>query len=530
MAAMTDISADDPPQPRALRAWAAPALEAITAFGTAGLFLAACLLIRVNPRDRLGQISGLASLELRFFLFGIVLLVALIVAARVRGGRHFDMTSRLACAAIAGLATGLVAGGILVALRGTPWGLHTKGGDVSALTAWATALHRGEPIPPLYPPLSLHVLAEYSNLVNLPPDHAIKHLQIIGTAAFGPLAYLGWRLLLRPVWALGIGVIATIPLIEPYKPYPNLVLVLTIPLAILFLKVLREVPGRHWFPITRAAVGFGVVFGVLCLGYSGWFKWAAPGLFVATLVVFPWCAAWRKGLLLLGVTGLAFLLLVGRYLGAVLFDPAAKVVDTFVYFDVGVEPMYIAMWRNDLPGVITSWPPHGELGGVGLFTIVLLLGLGLAVALGRKSAMVIGLGSIMVGAWLLRFWYARSLWETKLVQLYPRTTPLILYCLIVLTGMAGYWLVRRLSPDHPLRGRAALIGAACGLLLLFGSTGSAISDRYMPSNTTPPGTGFLAWNAHLSQRATKPKNVTSHVLTWVRRSSLPIPAPIPTRK
>lgn len=485
-------------------------------FGTAALFLATCIVIRVNPRDRLGQISGLSSVELRFFLFSIVLIVALLIAKHVRGGRAFELTSRLACAAIAGLASGVVAGGLLVALRGTPWGLLSE--DTAAIARWATALHRGEAIPPLYPPLSLHVLHLYSDLTELPPPHAIKHLQLFGTAAFGPFAYLAWRLLLRPAWALGIGVVAMLPLIDQYKPYPNLVLVVFVPLAILFLQVLRERSDRHWFETARASVGFGIAFGVLCLLYSGWFQWAAPGLLVATLVVFPWRTAWRGGLLHLTITGAVFLVITWHYLANLLFDPSAKVLDNYVYFDVRVEPMYIAMWRNDLPGKIGDWPPLGELGGVGLFTLVLVSGLGLAVALGRRTTVVISVLSMMTGAWLMRFFYARLMWETQLVQLYPRTTALILYCLLILAGFAVHWLVRRASTDSPLRGSSGLIGAACALLLLFASTGSATSDRFMPANSDPAGAGRLAFNAHRAWRDARPKTYKSLPLPWLRRS------------
>ena len=158
-------------------------LEALVSVLAAAAFLGTCLLIRVNPMQRLGQISGLAHLGLRFFLFGFVAIAVLAVSLRARGGRGFDLTSRLVCAAIAGLASALVAGGILVALRGTPWGLNGMGGDAGALAKWAAAIHAGESIPPMYPPLGLHVLHLYSDVVGLPAGFAIKHLQILGVAA-----------------------------------------------------------------------------------------------------------------------------------------------------------------------------------------------------------------------------------------------------------------------------------------------------------------------------------------------------------
>lgn len=499
--------------------------EGTIAVVTAVAFTASCLAIRVKPTSRLGQISGLASLELRFFLFSVVLVGVLVFAARSKARERFPEATRLVCAAAAGLATSLVAGGILVALRGTHWGLYTKGGDITKLAEWAGSLNRGESIPPLYPPLSLAVLAKCSALFHVPPDYAIKWLQIAGTAAFGPIAYLCWRLLLRPQWAFAIGIVATIPLIDPYKPYPNLVLVAFLPVSILFLKNLRELTSWSTAQVVRRAVVFGGAFGVMCLMYSGWFKWAAPGLFVAALYLAPWKAGRRNALTFLAVSLIVFLLLSANYLLGVFFDPAAKFADTYVYFDVRVEPMYIAMWRNDLPGVLATWPPIGELGGVGLFMIALFVGLAVAIALGRRSTLVIALVAVMIGAWFWRFWYAHSLFDTKLVQLYPRTTPLILCCLIALSGMAVYWLVARLPSDHQLRSPWAVIGAMCGLLLLFASSGSATADRYMPSNTTPPGVGWLAWNAHQQEHADQPKAYTPEIMSWVRRNApLTIPS------
>lgn len=510
-----------------MKRWLVPALEALVAFAAPALLVASCMLIRVNPRDRLGQISGLAGIELRFFLFAIVLVVALLIAARVRGGRGFDTTSRLVCAAVAGLATGVIAAGVLVALRGTPYGLHTKGGDVTAILSWVDKLRAGESIPPMYPPGWVHMLRGWSDITGLPAEHAVKQLQIAGTLAVGPVAYLSWRLLLRPGWAVGIAVVASLPFVEPYKPYPNLVLVMFVPLALVFLRELRDIEKRTWGGLLKVGIAIGATFGLACLLYSGWFKWAAPGLFVAVLAVFPWRTARKPALAFLAVTGAAFLLVAGRFIFAVLFNPDAAIVDTFIYFDVTVEPMYIAMWKNDLQGLVYTWPPPGELGGVGLFTILLVVGLGLAIAYGRGSSHVLALVLMMVGAWLLRFMHARLLWETKLVQLYPRTTAIILYCLLVLAGLAVYWIVERRPTDHPLRGRTAHIGAIVALLLLFASAGSSTSDRYMPSETIPPGPGLLATTAHQAHRLSRGKIIKPRVLYWTRRPIAPVPTGVP---
>ncbi|HRC56410.1 MAG TPA: hypothetical protein PKU97_10825, partial [Kofleriaceae bacterium] len=337
-------------------------------------------------------------------------------------------------------------------------------------------------------------------------------------------------MLLSPTWALGIGVISCLPLVEPYKPFPNLMLVVFLPLALLFLRTIQGLEARTTRQIAKAATAYGLAFGVMFLMYSGWFKWAAPGLLVTTLMILPWRTARRHCFYLFAITGAVFLVITWRHLGGLLLDPASKIADNYIYFDTKVEPMYFAMWRNDLPGMagVGQWPPHGEVGGVGLFTILLIIGFGMAMALGHKTLLVACLVPMMLGAWLSRFWYAHLMWETKLVQLYPRTTPLILYCMIVLTGYALYWMFQRVPVSHPLRGRTGVLGAVCALAFLYCSTGSALSERYMPVSTDPPGPGWLTMNAYQANWASKPKRRQSEALPWVRRvAPTPIPALAP---
>jgi galactan 5-O-arabinofuranosyltransferase len=373
----------------------------------------------------------------------------------------------------------------------------------------------------MYPPLAVHILHVYSDLVGLEPGMAMKHLEIAGIGAMGPAAYLSWRLLLRPTWAFGIGCITMFPLFEPYKPFPNLVLVMFIPLVVVFLDVLRRAAERDGMALVRWAVGLGVTFGVLSLTYSGWFQWSAPGLFIATLILFPWREGRRNALLFLGVTAVCYLAITGHYVYGLFTDPHAKIVDNYVYFDVKADPMYIAMWRNDLPGITGPWPPIGELGGANLFTILLGVGFAAAIALGRKTTLVIALAPTIAGAFLMRFYYARQLWATRLVQLYPRTTPLLLYSLMILGGFAVYWWFekRQRTPNTQ-------IGAMCGLLFVLGAAGSATSDRYMPVNTDPPGAGWLAWNAHQAGRVLKVHPLRARPMMWERRPVIPPPPAI----
>ena len=94
------------------------------------------------------------------------------------------------------------------------------------------------------------------------------------------------------------------------------------------------------------------------------------------------------------------------------------------------------MWRNDLPGDVGPWPPPGELAGVGVFVLLLVVGLGLGVALGGRRTPVIALCALLAGACLLRFWFASQAYATGAVQLYPRTSAEILYCLLLLSVLA----------------------------------------------------------------------------------------------
>ena len=484
-------------------------LEVVVCFAAAAAMAATALNVKVDPLQRTGQVSGLASIQLRYVWLILPMLAALILAARLRGGAWFAMTSRLFCAALAGFATGFVAAGLIVALRGTSWCLNANGGDMSVIVGLVDEMGQNPEVGyphPFYPPLFPHLLRWYMNATDLNGYFAMQHMQIVGTALFGPAAYLSWRLLLRPGWALGIGVVASLPLIESYKPYSGLTLVILIPVLIKFIQYVKKAALRTPHQLAKAGVVFGVVFGVLLLLYSGWFRWCAPGAVMAGLCVAPWRNGKARAALLIAITFGVFVIVtwgywtsVTTYIHATAGNGVPMVNDDYIYFDVRTDPAYVAMWRTDLPGPVGVWPPHGELAGIGAFMVLLLAGLATAIAVGRRRTVVITVGCVLGGAWLLRFWYAHFLWQTKLVQLYPRTTSLIVYCLILLTGFAVYYVVehvvRKTDPQKPIR-TSGMIGAACALALLFGMAGSAIADRYMPTDAEPRGLGWLTWVAH----------------------------------
>lgn len=476
--------------------WRVVTLEIATSFAVSALFVWACSNIRVNTMQRIGQVSATAAVELRFLFFGIPLLLALVLAAKLRGGRAWPITSRLVCAALAGLSSGVVAGGILAVLGHSKYGLGGVIGDAGTLIWWADLVRMDINPSGIYPPGQVDLLVWIGNVTSLPSEYAIKWFQIGGLVAMGPLAYASWRLLLRPGWALGIGVVASLGLVEAYRPYPMMVLIVFIPLAIKFLDVLRRSYDFTFYELVRAAVLFGMAFGAAFLMYSGWYQWSAPGFVVAALAVFPWRRRWQAGALLCGLTLVVFVLFSHHYILEVLRAPALR--DDYFYFDVTVEPAYIAMWRGGLHGITGTYPPLGELGGVGMFTIILAVGIGAAIIFGRGHSAVIAIVAMMTGTWLLRYWHAHNMYSKKLVQLYPRTTAELFYCSVLLTLFAVYFVTERMrasaAAESPLRRPTALIGACTGFLFLSMSTSSATIDKYMPEETELDP-GHMAWVA-----------------------------------
>ena len=407
------------------RRWQGPVIEIAVSFAAASLMALACTNIKVNPLDRTGQVSGLAAIQIRFFALAVVLFAGLLVATRVRNGRHADLAGRIVCAGLAGLASGFIAGGVIVALRGTPFALNPGAGDTDILVMWARAMANGGPpdhMPPaFYPPLFPRILHWYASATGQPPVYALKDLQIAFAAMAGPCAYLAWRLVLRPGWALAIGVIAALVVIDPYKPYGDLVLTIFVPILIRYFARLRDCGDKHPYELVKTGITYGLTLGVLCLLYSGWFKWAIPAVGILGLVWFPW-RRYKRGLVFVGATLLVFLVVNAKYIAGMVSlrqqiaaAPAPSngqerhmIYDDYIYFDTQVDPTYVAMWKGDLPGATTEqdWPPPGELGGVGLFTIICFAGTGVAVALGRRRTDVTVMLALLATIWFWRFWTA----------------------------------------------------------------------------------------------------------------------------
>lgn len=487
------------------------AAEVVLALLAAGVLAFWSRSINVNPLVRTGQVSGLAGLQLRFAILGIVLVAAVLVVVRLRGSAVVPVVTRLGAATMSGLLSGMLAGGVTLALRGTslPFFGTMAGGDFATIDRWAQSIVDGHStLQAFYPPLPVYTLAWFSEVTGTPVAFAFKDLELIGAALFGPVAYLAWRLLLRPLPALAIGVVAALPLIEFYKPYENLVLIALVPILAKLLQYVRSAGERDYRQLVIGGVLFGVALGICFLSYSGWFVWSALGFVVALLITLPWRTALAKAWTVLGVTAVVMIAMCFHQMFALL-RASSSVKDAYFYFDTGVDPAYIAMWRGPFPGAVTVWPPPGELGGVGLFTIILGLGLAAAMFLGLRNSVVITAACCFAGAWLMRFYYASQMFQQQAVQLYPRTTMEILYCLLLLTlvsVMLGWERLRESTVALLRKGAGAVagrslpagvIGAFCALLLVLGSAGSASVDNYLPRNDN--SMGELAWVGQTSR-------------------------------
>jgi hypothetical protein len=491
-----------------LRRWRWPVLEAVTAVAAALLLTGVSTFVEVDPIGRVGQVSGLAGVQVWSALLAGVLVAGLLIVERVRRGGSRDGLVRLGCAAAAGLATGAVAGGVVVALHGTPYGLWAGQGDYKDLLDWIQRMRAGQPTTDHYPPLFLYALAAYSWLREMPLAFALKDLQIIGTALFGPATYLAWRLLMRPGWALSIGVVASLTVIVPLKPYREIVLVVLLPVIIAFVQHVRSAaaqPGPRGAVRGAALAGalFGVTFGLLFLLYSGWFVWLAPGVAVALAVLAPWRTRWPAILALGGATAAVFVAVSWIHLRG-LFSARGGASDAYAYFDTYTEPTFIAMWRDDRPLDLRDgpWPPPGELANVGVFTVLLVVGRGVAIVLGWRRTAVVTLLCGACGAWLVRMLLASRVYADGLVRLYPRTTPVLLCCLLLLAGLGVRYAAATIHRQLPEPQRGALHAVPIGLLLVpllyfFASAGSATADRYMP-DAHLADYGYFAWLAHVT--------------------------------
>lgn len=458
--------------------------EACAAVMGAAVMVGAARFIDVDPVERTGQVSALAALQVRFSVLGLVLLGVLMGAHRWRGGRRYGAAKRLACAGFAGLASGFLGGGIVVALRGTPWPLFGLSGDTGRLVEWSSSIVHGHGNPnPTYPPLTLHALAWWAQLFHHGDTaSAFRDMEIGGAALTGPAAYLAWRFVLSPLWALVVGVVPAYAIIDPYKPYGAVVMIVLLPLFVVSVRHTMRVGDMAWRGVLVSGVLFGLLYSVLFLIYPGSSLWSAPGLVAAVLLLFPWAKA-RVGKLLafVGVTVGVFGALCGWYVSD-LIGPGN--VDRAYGFDAYTDPAFFSMWRTDMPGDVGQWPPPGELAGVGLFSVLTFAGLGVALWLGWRRPLAVTVACVFIGTWLWRMEVASRMWATGNVQLWPRTGNQLLYCVLVLGAAATAFTASRLGSRPPLPSQlGAHVGVLAAVLLVLGSAASSVSDYWMPAKT-----------------------------------------------
>ncbi|HEV3171264.1 MAG TPA: hypothetical protein VGZ32_13020 [Actinocrinis sp.] len=497
-----------------LRRFGPPALEVgVSLAAAAWMLLSTVTIHHFAPLNRISQVSGLAALQVRFYAVALIAVTALLLVRLPRFAHLSDRVRPLAFATLPGLLSGFVGAGVLLALRGVPLPLNGVSGDAGDMERWVLMLKNGQSTHAGYPPLYPRLVWFVTFLTHGNVFTAYKYSEIVTTALLGPAAYLAWRLVTRPAWAMAIALVATAVLVEPYKSYEPLVLAIFVPLVIRVLRYLPTTADRSYRTVLVAGLLWGLVFGEIFILFSGWYYWAAIGIAVCGALKFPW-RAWRKGAAFVGATAVGFLIPAYDLLMGLLHDPP----DPYFFFGTSQDPAYISIWITDMPGqklVNGVWPPPGELGGVGVFTAIIIIGLGVALALGLKRTPVMVAASFIGGAWLIRFHLASEMYRDHLVRYWPRASQMILYCLLILTVYAIKLTAERARPMlAALRERAAdsgvsgsgaaavapaaawAVGLFAAAILFTGMAGSASADKFMPKNDGSPGQ--LAWNAHFS--------------------------------
>ncbi|MEV4949681.1 hypothetical protein [Streptomyces sp. NPDC053755] len=493
------------------RRWGPAAGEIAVGLLTALGFAYWGLTVGNSPVTRVGQVSGLSNLQFRLALV-ILVIVAVVGWATVRGSaRVRAVTVRLAAAAVAGLGTGFIGAAQVFALRGTPWPLNGPYGDNNRILGWAEeVLHTGA-MDAFYPPAVPYTIGYLAKagLFDGEPALAFKWVFIALVAVTGPAAYLLWRMCVGPLPALALGLLPALQQTLPHKPYSPLVLVLILPLIAKLLLWLRASP--HFTTRGTALRGgfLGLLFGLLFLVYSGWHLWSLPGVLVAVLFFFPWRTGRLSGLLLLGSSLIGFLLVAGVYLRVLLGATSTR--DQWCSGYTLTEPAYIGTtplssraW--DEPG---EYPGFGEFSGLHMYAVIVLIGLGFAVALGLRKAVVVAPLACFGSAWLVRFWLAGHMEADQQVQLFPRTIMQIQVTLTALTVLACVLAAQRLVPlvqrlreaegpeaARPEARRFTAVGVLLAMALAGGMIGSFFGNQYLPTHPDEKLAGTLAWQAH----------------------------------
>lgn len=466
-------------------------------FGLALLASAAlviyCTRLRVFALDLTNQVSAIGSMMVAF-AFAIALPVVILALLDWRRPNRF--TARAAAALLAGSTSGLVAGGITLALSGTSCAINSLGGDSGRLAIWAA---RPDLLPPEYPPLIPKIIGLLSTITGSPEPYSWKALSIALITLFGPVLYVLWRCVATPTQSLILGPVVGMAYLDPYKPFVSLGLGGTILGLVAAAVYLRNKPTAILAPLL-----IGLLFGVTILIYPGWLAWVAAG-FVAFLVLLPWRREWRSQLRFLALSSLPILVVAGWWLLSAL-PSVSGIRDRFFYHDVWVRPTYFAAWFDDAPELGVRLPPFGPLGGVDNFTVLLILAVFLGVWLKGRSTIVMVLGLVFAGAWVWKMTLAGQMRETGLVQLFPRGNAVMLATALIIAAIALFAILRKLDGAIAADRRLAIPLATAAFLILplaIATTASSITMRYMPSDS---GKGALTKVAHTAPCWPIPEN------------------------
>jgi galactan 5-O-arabinofuranosyltransferase len=93
-------------------------------------------------------------------------------------------------------------------------------------------------------------------------------------------------------------------------------------------------------------------------------------------------------------------------------------------------------------------------------------------------------------------WLASGMYQLHLVRLYPRTTMILLYCLLLLAGLGVMYAVDgiRTRPARTVPFGLMLVP----LLFLLASAGSATANHYMPDERQKDA-GYFTWIAQMTR-------------------------------
>jgi hypothetical protein len=239
---------------------------------------------------------------------------------------------------VAGVAAGLAAGWITLALRfaltGTPFGFGGLVGDMSRTTAaatrYTTTLASSDTLvpelPAEYPPLYTWLVGRAAVLLGEPTWRLLADFEVLFMSAALLAGFLLWRRLV-PAWvALALSAASVLTWSDPRKAYEVLTLVIFVPWI---LDLLGRAPRRrmHWLVA-------GLVGGFIAITYQAWLVYAAPGLL--GLAVLTWRGepdrrAYLRHLALTGaVTGAIASWYVVPFVWAVLTLGGDRVSDRYV--------------------------------------------------------------------------------------------------------------------------------------------------------------------------------------------------------